>query len=92
LGRRGYHPVGEVMSHETLISYIQEAAKAAASTLEHSKAGCLRMIVPEVRVIGKARLESLSMLVDKALQRAKQIVIPIFVSEGLALILLLAML
>jgi len=92
LGRRGYHPVGEVMNHETLISYIQEAAKAAASTLEHSKAGCLRMIVPEVRVIGKARLESLSMLVDKALQRAKQIVIPIFVSEGLALILLLAML
>jgi len=92
LGRRGYHPVGEVMNHETLISYIQEAAKAAASTLEHSKAGCLRMIVPEVRVIGKARLESLSTLVDKALQRAKQIVIPIFVSEGLALILLLAML
>jgi len=92
LGRRGYHPVGEVMNHETLISYIQEAAKAAASTLEHSKAGCLRMIVPKVRVIGEARLESLSMLVDKALQRAKQIVIPIFVSEGLALILLLAML
>lgn len=92
LGRRGYHPVGEAMNHETLISYIQEAAKAAASTLEHCKAGCLHMIVPKVRVIGKARLESLSMLVDKALQRAKQIVVPIFALEGLALILLLAML
>jgi putative membrane protein len=92
LGRRGYHPVGEVMNHETLISYIQEAAKTAAARLEHCKAGCLRMVVPEVRVIGKARLESLSMLVDKALQRAKQIVVPIFALEGLILILLLTLL
>jgi putative membrane protein len=92
LGRRGYHPVGEVMNHETLIGYIQEAAKAAAVSLENCKAGCLRVLVPKVRVIGKARLESLSMLVDKALQRAKQTVLPIFVSEGLVLILLLALL
>jgi putative membrane protein len=92
LGRRGYHPIGEVMNHETLISYIQEAAKTAAARLEHCKAGCLRMVVPEVRVIGKARLESLSMLVDKALQRAKQIVVPIFALEGLILILLLTLL
>jgi putative membrane protein len=92
LGHRGYHPVGEVMNHETLISYIQEAAKTAVASLEHCKAGCLRMVVPEVRVIGKARLESLSMLVDKALQRAKQIVVPIFTLEGLILILLLALL
>jgi len=92
LGRRGYHPVGEVMNRETLTSYVQEAAKTAAAHLEHCKAGCLRMVVPEVRVIGKARLESLSMLVDKALQRAKQIVAPIFALEGLILILLLALL
>ena len=43
-------------------------------------------------VIGEARLASLSMLVDKALRRAKQIIAPIFVSEGLFLILLLALL
>jgi putative membrane protein len=92
LGRRGYHPVGEVMNHETLIGCIQEAAKAAAASLENCKAGCLRVVVPKVRVIGKARLESLSMLVDRALQRAKQVVLPIFVSEGLVLILLLALL
>jgi predicted neutral ceramidase superfamily lipid hydrolase len=92
LGRRGYHPVGEVMNHETLISYIQEAAKAAAASLATCKAGCLRLVVPNVRVIGKARLESLSMLVDKALQRAKKTVIPIFASEGLILILLMALL
>ncbi len=92
LGRRGYHPVGEVMNHETLIGYIKEAAKAATAKLERCKAGCLTVVVPKVRVIGKARLESLSMLVDKALQKAKQIVIPIFAFEGLFLILLLAIL
>jgi putative membrane protein len=92
LGRRGYHPVGESMNHETLISYIKEAAQAAAANLESCKAGCLRLVVPNVRVIGEARLASLSLLVDKALRWAKQIVAPIFVSEGLLLILLLALL
>ena len=92
LGRRGYHPVGEVMNHETLISYIEEAAKAATANLETCNAGCLHLVVPKVRVIGEARLESLSLLVDKALRRAKGIVAPIFVSEGLILILLLALL
>jgi putative membrane protein len=92
LGRRGYHPVGEAMNHETLIRHITDVAKAAASNLESCKAGCLRLVVPKVRVIGEARLASLSLLVDNALRRAKQIVAPIFVSEGLLLILLLALL
>jgi putative membrane protein len=92
LGRRGYHPVGESMKHETLIRHIMEAAEAATSNLESCKAGCIRLVVPKVRVIGEARLASLSLLVDKALRRAKQIVAPIFVSEGLFLILLLALL
>jgi len=92
LGRRGYHPVGEVMDHKTLIGHVQEATKAAAANLETCNAGCMRLTVPKVRVIGKARLESLSTLVDKALRRAKQTVAPLFISEGLLLILLLALL
>jgi putative membrane protein len=92
LGRRGYHPVGEVMNRETLISYIKEAAKTAAAKLESSRAGCKSVVVPKVRVIGDTRLESLSTLIDKALLKAKQIVIPIFAFEGLFLILLLAIL
>jgi putative membrane protein len=91
LGRRGYHPVGEAMDRELLIGYIKEVAKAAAANLETCNAGCLRLVVPNVRVIGEARLGSLALLVDKALRRAKRIVAPIFVSEGLILILLLAL-
>jgi putative membrane protein len=88
--RRGYHPVGEVMSHEVLIGCICEVAKKAEANLEASKAGCLRLVVPQVRVIGKARLQSMSLLVDKAIQKAKQTLIPVFGLEGLFLILLLA--
>jgi len=92
LGRRGYHPVGEAIDHAILLNYIQEAARMAEKNLETCKAGCKRLVVPGVRMIGKARLESLSMLVDEALQRAKKTVVPIFAAEGLGLILLLAFL
>ena len=90
-GRRGYHPVGEAMNHDVLINHITSVAKAAAANLEASKAGCLQLVVPQVRVIGKARLESLTLLVDMALQRAKMTVAPIFAFEGLVLIFLLTL-
>jgi len=88
-GGRGYHPVGEVMNHEVLIRYIIEAAKKAEATLETSKAGFLRFVVPQVRVIGEARLKSMTTLVDKGIQWAKKTLIPIFGLEGLFFILLL---
>ena len=92
VGRRGYHPVGEAMNHDLLIGHITEVAKAAEAKLESCTAGCKRLVVPKVRVIGQARLESLSLLVDTALKKAKQIVAPIFALEGLLLILLLSLL
>ena len=47
-------------------------------------------IVPKVRVIGEERLKSITTLVDKAIVKAKQIVVPIFGVEGLVLILAFA--
>ena len=91
-GKQGYNPVGKAMEHETLIRYILEAAKTAESKLEICKAGSLSLVVPQVRVIGEERLKSITTLVDKAIQRMKQVVIPIFGLEGLILILLLAVL
>ncbi len=88
-GRRGYHPVGEVMDHATLIHYIGEAAKKAEANLETCKAQFIEFIVPQVRVIGEERLKSVTTLVDKGLQKAKRIVFPIFGTEGVLLILLL---
>jgi putative membrane protein len=91
-GRQGYHPVGEVMDQELLIRYICDAAKKAEGNLEASNVGCLQMIVPKVRVIGEARLKSMTTFVDKAIQRVKQTLIPVFGLEGLILILLLVFL
>ncbi len=92
LGRRGYHPIGEAMNQKALISYIKEATLTAAGRLESCKAGCLRIVVPKVRVIGGECLESLTVLVDKTIQRAKRIIVPVFALEGFLLILLLAIL
>ena len=92
LGHRGYHPVGEAMNQDVLIGHITKVAQTAAGQLESCRAGCLRIVVPKVRVIGKECLESLTFLVDKTLQKAKQILVPIFAVEGLLLILLLAFL
>ena len=88
-GRRGYHPVGEVMDHKLLINYIGEAAKKAAENLEVSSAGYVNFMVPQVRVIGEDRLKSVTTLVDKAIEKAKHVVFPIFGAEALLLILLL---
>ncbi|MCL2288126.1 MAG: DUF2070 family protein [Candidatus Bathyarchaeota archaeon] len=91
-GRRGYHPIGEAMDQSKLIKYIIDVAKDATTDLELAKAGCKHLIVPQVRVIGSSQITSLSLLVDKAIMKAKQIVVPIFLIEGLLLILFLALL
>ena len=88
-GRQGYHPVGEVMNQTLLIQYIGEVAKKAKANLEECNAGCRTFIVSNVRVIGEERLKSVTTLVDKAIAKAKHIVVPIFGAEGLVLLLLM---
>ena len=92
VGRRGYHPVGEAISQEALITRIRETVEMASSKLESCKAGRVKLTIPKVRVIGGECLTLLAFLVDKTIQKAKRIVIPIFAFEGLLLILLLAIL
>ena len=88
-GKRGYHPIGEAIDQDLLISYIGEAAKQALMNIEESSAGFLQFVVPQVRVIGEDRLQSISTLVDKAIVKAKKVAPPIFGTEGLIFILLL---
>lgn len=89
LGRRGYHPIGEVMPHEKLIGYIKQATVAALADMKHAKAGCRTISVANVKVIGKGRLESLSLLTDRGLQRAKRAIVPIALVSGLLSMLFL---
>jgi putative membrane protein len=89
LNNRGYHPVGEAMDHENLIGYIKRATFAALSELEHVKAACRSITIPEVKVIGEKRLETLCLLIDRTLQKAKKVAVPIFATSGLLLMLIL---
>ncbi len=92
VGKRGYHPVGEAMDHELLIGYVKQAALAAAANFEPCKAGHLRLTVPNVRVIGGEFLESISLLVDQTIQKAKRLLLPVFGVEHLLLLVLLILL
>jgi len=89
LSRRGYHPIGEAIDPEKLIGYIKRATLATVSDLESAKAAAHSITVRNVKVIGEKKLETLCLLTDKVLQRAKMSVIPIFASAGLLLMLFL---
>ena len=89
LGKRGYHPMGEAIDRDLLLKYIKGGASKALENLEACKASCLSIIVPEVHVIGQEKIYSLSTLVDLAIKRAKQVVVPVFGFEGLLLALFL---
>ncbi len=92
LGPRGYHPVGEAMNQDLLITKITALAKQAAGNLESCKAGYRKIIVPKVRVIGGGALGFMTVLVDKTIQQAKKMLLPIFGAETLILVLLLLLL
>jgi putative membrane protein len=89
LGNRGYHPVGEAIPHEVLIEYIKRTVTIAVLGLEPVKAACSNITVPNVKVIGERQLEMLCMLIDKTLQKAKKVIVPILTFSGLLLMSIL---
>lgn len=89
LGRRGYHPIGEVIDQEKLIGSVKKAAMTAVAELRNAKVNCKIISVSGVKVIGRERLESLSRLTDNGLQRAKRIIVPISLAIGVLLMLFL---
>ena len=89
LTEHGYHPVGEAIEDEKLISYIKDAAHSALTKLERVGVSCRGITVPNVKVIGAKQLEALCLLIDKAIRRAKRAIVPVFGVSGLLLMLLL---
>jgi putative membrane protein len=85
----GYHPVGEAIENEKLIGYIKDATRSALVNLENVGVSCRSITVPRVKVIGAKQLEALCLLIDKVIQRAKRVVVPVFGVSGLLLMLLL---
>ena len=89
LNARGYHPVGETIENEKLIVYIKDVASSALANLESVGVSLSIVKVPNVKVVGAKQIETLCLLIDKTLRRAKRAAIPIFGLSGLLLMLLL---
>lgn len=89
LNARGYHPIGEVMNHEKLMEYVNEAARLALARLGKAKVGFCSVKVQGVKVIGREALEKLCMLPDMVIRRAKRVVVPLFATTSLLLMLIL---
>jgi putative membrane protein len=89
LGDRGYHPIGEAIDHGKLIGYIKDVTLAALSDLEPVDVTCAITTIPDVKVVGDTQIETLSLLIDKTLQKAKKVAIPIFALTGLLLMSIL---
>ncbi len=86
---RGYHPLGEAIPHEKLITYTRDAVKAALSSMKSASAAWRTGTVPKVGVIGEKQIQEMSLLADRALKRAKKTAVPLFAAAGLLLLALL---
>lgn len=86
---RGYHPVGEAMNHDLLISYIKRAAKSALENLEPAEAAWAIDVVPNVKVIGEQQIAAMSTLLERGMKRARNLALSIFPAAGVILALLL---
>jgi len=84
---RGYHPIGEVMNHKSVVKYVKEAVAAAIADLSPAKVGFRHIRIQNVKVVGREALEKLCALVDTVAHKAKLIAIPLF-AAALLLILI----
>ncbi len=89
---RGYNPLGEAIPHDRLISYIKQAVAEALGNMKVASTAWRVGQVPSVKVIGEKQIESMALLADRAVQRAKQTAVPLFAVAGLLLIGLLIVL
>lgn len=85
MNARGYHPIGEAISHEKLIAYVRCVVKEALENLEPVVSSWQVGDIPKVRVIGEKLIMELPLVADRALRRAKIVAVPLFSSVGLLL-------
>lgn len=89
---RGYYPIGEVIDHTKLISYIREAAAKALDDLKPAEVSRLTGTVPNVKVIGERPIADLCLLVDESMKQAKRLAVSLFSAAAILLIGLLVLL
>jgi putative membrane protein len=61
---RGYHPIGEAINNESLISYIKTAADIAINNAEKAEIEFTTVKTENIKIIGEEKLLHLSRLID----------------------------
>lgn len=69
--RSGYHPIGEVIDHQKIISYVQEVISQASKNIEEVEVGVIQGNLENVKVIGDRGFENLLEGVARAAHIAK---------------------
>jgi len=69
--RSGYHPIGEVIDHKEIISYVQEVISQASKNIEEVEVGVIKGNLENVKVIGDRGFENLLEGVARAAHIAK---------------------
>jgi putative membrane protein len=89
LTKRGYHPVGEAINQETLISYIREATLTALRNLEPVTSSWKSVRIAKMKIIGEKQISNLFIVIDEAIKLSKRLAISLFSIAGIILTLLL---
>lgn len=92
LTKRGYHPIGAVMDHQTLINYIRKATINASNNLEIAESSCSTLSISGVKTIGEKQLGDLFLIINETIKLSKRLALSIFSFAGMLLILILALL
>jgi len=85
---RGYSPVGESIDQKRLLSCIRESIVSAGEAAQTSTVAYRNGTVRGIRVIGEAKLRSISLLVDSALHLSKRLVAILYLPAIIVSILL----
>lgn len=78
LVKRGYHPLGEVISHQRILDYVKKATQLAMSDLQEAAVAWNSGEVSQVKAIGSKRLKELAILVDSTAKLARRLALAIF--------------
>jgi len=92
LTERGYHPIGAVMDHQTLIDYIRKATINASNNLEIAESSCSTLSISGVKTIGEKQLGDLILIIDETVKLSKRLALSIFSAAGVILTLILVLL
>ena len=83
--KRGWHPVGEAIDEDKLISYIRKCVMQALSNSEPAEVSWSVYQIPQVKVIGEEQIDSLCLSTDTIIRKAKTLASTIFPVSGIVI-------